>query len=216
MVPILGQSTPGAVRMGRVRAQSLANQGGATSAMTHYHPPRRVSPARAVLDRHGLAAMVLMNSMFVRHLIGVYRTFGGDPVAAIVLGEVAHHNLAPMVNRARRPQEMSEALRALDRNGPGKLLPTNAFSIAQATGIPRETVRRKVASLTRRGWMVKDAGGNLFVSSRIHDAFAAFHVERLQDLLETAHAIESLLDNGPSRTAGPRYAPRPRGRATVG
>jgi hypothetical protein len=178
--------------------------------MPQNHPPRRVSIARAVFDRHGGAVMVLMNTMFVRHLIGVYRAFDGDPVAAIVLGEVAHHNLVPMVNRARRPQELSETLRALVRSGRGNLLPTNAFSIAQATGIPRETVRRKIASLTRRGWMAKDAGGNLFVSLKTHEAFAAFHVERLNDLLETAHAIESLLDDPTPATAGPPKATKPR------
>jgi hypothetical protein len=176
-------------------------------------PPRPVSIARTVYDRHGEAVMVLMNTMFVRHLIGVYRAFGGDPVAAIVLGEVAHHNLVPMVNRSRRPHELSETLRTLDRSGWGSLLPTNAFSIAQATGIPRETVRRKIASLTRRGWMVKDAGGNLFVSFKTHEAFAAFHVERLQDLLETARAIESLLDDGPAATDRPPKIARPRARA---
>jgi hypothetical protein len=178
--------------------------------MPQNHPPRRVSIARAVFDRHGGAVMVLMNTMFVRHLIGVYRAFDGDPVAAIVLGEVAHHNLVPMVNRARRPHELSETLRAMDRSWPGNLLPTNAFSIAQATGIPRETVRRKIASLTRRGWMVKDAGGNLFVSPRTHEAFANFHLERLQDLLETARAIESLLDDRLPARVGSQKANRPR------
>ncbi len=161
--------------------------------MKHELSPRRTSVGRAAVGRHGGAITVLMNMMFVRHLLGVYRAFGGDLVAAIVLGEVAHHNLAPLISAARTPRELSEALRAKGTDLPRTFLPTNTFSIAQATGIPRETVRRKVASLTRRGWLVKDADGNLFVAASTHESFAASHVERLNDLLGTARALETLL-----------------------
>ena len=37
----------------------------------------------------------------------------------------------------------------------------NALSIAQFTDIPRETVRRKVNALIKRGWVVADQNGNL-------------------------------------------------------
>jgi hypothetical protein len=159
----------------------------------HQLSPRRTSVERAAVGRHAGAIQVLMNMMFVRHLIGVYRAFGGDLVAAIVLGEVAHHNLAPLISGARTPRELSGALQAQGADPHRMFLPTNTFSIAQATGIPRETVRRKVASLTRRGWMVKDADGNLFVAAGTEASFATFHVERLHDLLEAARAIETLL-----------------------
>ena len=35
---------------------------------------------------------------------------------------------------------------------------TNMRSLAESTGIPRETVRRKVALLIARGWVVTDEG----------------------------------------------------------
>jgi hypothetical protein len=142
--------------------------------------------------------------MFVRHLLGVYSGFGGDVVAAIVLGEVAHHNLSAMMSGARTPRELSEALRATVGAPQPAMLPTNVFSIAQSTGIPRETVRRKVESLTRRGWLVKDRAGNLFVTAEAGASFSAFHVERMVDLLETARAIDTLLDDGPAPAAADR------------
>lgn len=37
---------------------------------------------------------------------------------------------------------------------------TNGLSIAEMTGIPRETVRRKLALLHDRGWIERDAAGN--------------------------------------------------------
>jgi hypothetical protein len=164
--------------------------------MTQSLLPRRASVPRAAYDQHAGAIAVLMNMMFVRHLVAVYGAFGGDLAAAIVLGEVAHHNLAPLVTRARTPHELSDVLRVPAGTPQPTFLPTNSFSIAQATGIPRETVRRKVASLTRRGWMVKDADGNLFVAASTEASFATFHVERLHDLLEAARAIETLLHDG--------------------
>ena len=46
--------------------------------MKHELSPRRTSVGRAALGRHGGAIPVLMNMMFVRHLLGVYRAFDGD------------------------------------------------------------------------------------------------------------------------------------------
>lgn len=169
---------------------------------SHEPRPRSTSVGRAAFGRHAGAITVLMNMMFVRHLLGVYRAFGGDLVAAIVLGEVAHHNLAPLVNNARTPHALSEALRAEGAALHRTFLPTNTFSIAQATGIPREKVRRKVASLTRRGWLVKDAEGNLFVAATAAASFGTFNAERLHDLLEAARAIETLLhDHEPATSS---------------
>lgn len=154
--------------------------------------------------------MVLMNLMFARHLIGVRAAFGGDLLAAIVLGEVAHHNLAPLVNRARTPHDLSETLRTAADTLLQILLPTNAFSIAQATGIPRETVRRKVADLVRRGWIDRDNKGNLFVTGRPVVEFAAFNEERLRDLLDTARAISELLDEQKPAASHPPASRRPK------
>jgi hypothetical protein len=160
--------------------------------MASVSPPSR-SAVRAALDRHEGAILVLMNLMLVRHLIDVYREFEGDMVAAIVLGEIAHHNLSPLINRAPTVLAMSQALREDEGTLRQSLLPTNTFSIAQGTGIPRETVRRKVATLARRGWIERDGKGNLYVAPGTHDAFSEFHVDRLLDLLTTSRAIEALV-----------------------
>lgn len=182
--------------------------------MRHEHPVRRALDS-AAWSRHAGAITVVMNMMFVRHLIGVYREFDGDLVEAIVLGEIAHHNLSSLVTRARSPLELSEALRSAGDRLQDLLLPTNSFSIAQAVGIPRETVRRKVTRLARRGWIVKDAAGNLFVAPAAGRAFADFHAERLIDLLRAARSIEMLLGDheadrgGVGRIAGERSPSAP-------
>ena len=172
--------------------------------MTQERSLQSAPAARARPHQHRDAIMVLMNLMFARHLIGIRTAFHGDLLAAIVLGEIAHHNLAPLVNRARSPFHLSEFLSSPTDTLLQVLLPTNAYSIAQATGIPRETVRRKIAGLVRRGWIAKDDKGNLFVTDRPVVEFEAFNEERLKDLLETAHAIDALRDDRPHAAARPK------------
>jgi len=41
-----------------------------------------------------------------------------------------------------------------------KILATNTKSIAEVTGIPRETVRRKISSMQEKGWVQRDNTGN--------------------------------------------------------
>lgn len=39
-------------------------------------------------------------------------------------------------------------------------IPTNALSIAHFTGIPRESVRRRIQKLEEKGWIARDGDGN--------------------------------------------------------
>lgn len=66
-------------------------------------------------------------------------------VLCLVLGEIATRNtdlIRPERNDYNRP------------NAPQRqYLPCNALSIEKVTGIPRETVRRKIAKLLDLGWI---------------------------------------------------------------
>jgi hypothetical protein len=91
-------------------------------------------------------ALLTVNAFIVRHLVRLYAAFDGDLLAAIVLGEVAHRNLSSyMANGRKAGTGGTKAARRVPERG--DYLPTNAFSIAEATGIPRQTVRRKVSAL---------------------------------------------------------------------
>jgi predicted transcriptional regulator len=80
---------------------------------------------------------------FVEHLTDVSRTFEGDLQQAILLAIIGQARLA--------------ALRGGDAStGPRG---TNASRLAEVTGIPRETVRRKLRALEERGWIAQDEAG---------------------------------------------------------
>ena len=67
--------------------------------------------------------------------------------------------------------ELSEELKALDREIPRELLaPCNISSIAAATGLNRETTRRKVSALIDRGYLNRSPQGEIcFPASRQQD-----------------------------------------------
>jgi hypothetical protein len=135
-------------------------------------------------------AFLAVNMFIVRHLVRIYAAFDGDLVAAIVLGEVAHHNLSAYIAEAadKRRRGAHTPTRMPDRSD---YLPTNAFSIAQATGIPRQTVRRKVQALVARGWIVEDARG-LVVSPAPFEHFRTFNAELATDVIDTLNLVVRL------------------------
>jgi hypothetical protein len=146
-------------------------------------------------------AFLAVNMFIVRHLVRMYAAFDGDLVAAIILGEVAHHNVSGYLARlAEARRSGAEALPPPpDRC---EYLPTNAFSIAQATGIPRQTVRRKVKALVARGWLIEDGRG-LVVSPTPFEHFREFNEAMAADVLDTFNTVLRLV-----RVSG-GTAPRP-------
>jgi len=43
----------------------------------------------------------------------------------------------------------------------------NTYSLSHFTGIPRETVRRKVSVLIERGWLTRDEAGSLLPTQQV-------------------------------------------------
>jgi len=117
----------------------------------------------------------------------------GGSRAAIVLGEIAHHNILRLYSR--RGDSVEVYKKAADyRERMKHFEPTNAFSISQATGIPRETARGKIDKLGKKGWVVKNDRGEVFISETVSERFTRdFNKKILSELLETSGSILRLL-----------------------
>jgi len=89
----------------------------------------------------------------VAHLTDVSRAFGGDLQQALILGVIGQVRL-----RARR--EAEEAGMALS---PAQNISITASRLADVTGIPRETVRRKLKLLQEHGWIAQQLDGAWYV-----------------------------------------------------
>lgn len=144
-------------------------------------------------EAHKRPIAVIMGHFLLRHLNLLYQEFDGDLVMPIVLGEIAHHNVLRFYSRDGHCLDVQENMRS-DADRLKNLQPTNAYSISEATGIPRETVRRKIDKLLERGWLVKSARGEVTMSDTIVDHFTrGFNKKLLTELLETSQCITSLL-----------------------
>ena len=69
----------------------------------------------------------------------------------------------------------------------------NMLSVAEASGIPRETVRRKVEKLVKLGFVTRDEGGGLAVTRKVGRHFREFDRETMEGLVELSERIRSVL-----------------------
>lgn len=134
-----------------------------------------------------------MSHFFVPYLNSIYRAFDGDLAMAIVLGEISHHNTSRIFscNSARNPEVARVQNNKSDWSD---MTGCNAYSISLSTAIPRETVRRKVAALKRRGWLEDVAGQGLRITPACGNHFGPdFSWALLNSMLRTAKTIEGML-----------------------
>ena len=82
---------------------------------------------------------------FVDHLSDLSRTFKGDLQQMVVLAIIGQVLMRGMDDAARTGRDPADL--------PLERISISASRIADVTGIPRETVRRKLAALEERGWI---------------------------------------------------------------
>lgn len=87
----------------------------------------------------------------IEHLSDVSRAFRGDLQQVLILGLVGQ----VWLNAVKRATGAGQDLAGLD---PVET-PISASRIADVSGIPRETVRRKLALLKAEGWIAQAEGG---------------------------------------------------------
>lgn len=99
------------------------------------------------------------NTGFTALLIECRRLFDGDMDQLLILSVIGERTLT-----AERARGLTYRDFLQGRPAAGKQRPINTQSIADCTGIPRETVRRKISHLINRGWVKKNEDGTLEAS----------------------------------------------------
>jgi len=128
----------------------------------------------------------LIGSFVTDHLVRVHKEFEGDLAAALVMATIANRNMQRYYEdvAGRSPAGLDKLIES------GSHLPhlrhCNAYSVSSATGIPRETVRRKVKWLAAKGWITVGSRGELTIAAGIGQTFAEFDAETVSRFLETA------------------------------
>lgn len=133
-----------------------------------------------LLLEHRVEFSYLLNHYLTEHLVRTSQAFEGDLAAAVVLGTIAHHNLRRFHEEVVTNSNAS--MRELVLSGAHReyIRPCNAMSVAASTGIPRETVRRKIAWLISKGWVRRAGRDQLFIDERVGEHFAQFSLGTVQ------------------------------------
>lgn len=149
---------------------------------------------------HRTMLSTFASRLTMNNLRRAYRLFDGDLTLFLVFGEIAHYNMsralrALTVRDAPDSSRWKDLMRALPDQ---RVTPCNALSISEATGIPRETVRRKVKELEERGWLVREGARSLTLTPRAIEQLGPSEDALLDDFRETARVI-GLLDDALAR-----------------
>lgn len=143
---------------------------------------------------------IVMGELMLAHLRRIYRAFDGDLMQAMIVAEIAHHNVRELV-RSERFRNTEIAAHVAE----GRLKPVNTLSLSQSCGIPRETLRRKIRTLADSGLILKTDDGSLLVTERCLQRFGPdFNRALLEDILTCGARLGPLLDeNGSDKAAFP-------------
>jgi hypothetical protein len=112
----------------------------------------RVEEAQAAFTSNYQAYQYRFVEFFIEHLSDVSRSFQGDLQSMIVLalvGQVQMRAMRSAIEAGRDPRDL-----------PAERVSISASRIADVTSIPRETVRRKLDGLERRGWILRNPDGS--------------------------------------------------------
>lgn len=166
-----------------------------------FPPGRRRPPAidRRLVRRHHLEFSYISGRYMLEHLARLYRAFDGDIVAALVLGTVGQHNARRFYDEVvSHSRQTYDELRKASSNH-ARLRPCNTMSISMSTGIPRETVRRKVQWLIQKGWLRREGRDKLYVTEAAAHHFMEFDTETVELFHEAAHLLMSTLEKVAAR-----------------
>jgi DNA-binding MarR family transcriptional regulator len=86
---------------------------------------------------------------FIRHMSSLHKLFG-DLEDALLLAAIG---IGPLSEKLKAYQSTEETLHLSYGAPVGEASITNAVRLSEITGIPRQTVRRKLQSFAKRGWV---------------------------------------------------------------
>lgn len=131
----------------------------------------------------------LLGSFMTEHLVRLYEAFDGDLTAAIVLGTIGQHNYRRYYEQAGA--SAAKGFSSIVENGEhvAHARPCNTLSVSQSTGIPRETVRRKIRKLVDKGWVRRVGPDKLVITRLPGQHFVAFDRETMAHFASTTNRI---------------------------
>ena len=157
--------------------------------------PQGPTPGHEGFDGAFAVAVFRINRYIIDHVLKASRLLAdGDMEALVVWGVVVTHNLAHLMPPGTPPAAV------LTRHGrlpdvDGLLRPARLRDVAAVTGIPRETVRRKLAKLAANQSVRRAGGGWVINRAWMDEAMREFTRESAHRLLGAAQEVRFALDH---------------------
>lgn len=142
-----------------------------------------------------------MGWFFLQHLNRLYDVFRGDLLMPIVLGEIAHHNICHHFSSGR-PTTRNNTGNWMGREVWETMEPCSSYSLSLATGIPRETCRRKVSALARQGLVVRHPGGGYIIARHVMQHFRDTNRETFASVWAFLKDVQAVLEKPAPPTPG--------------
>lgn len=139
------------------------------------------------------------NRYLIDHMLRVGRMLTDNDFEAMVIwGVLAHQGVAHLMPPGVLP---SAVLNERGRFGDSDVLikPLRLRDIAQITGIPRETTRRKLAQLAEKRYISKVAQGWVISADQVEPVLRDFTRESVMRLLAVADEIMTALRDADAR-----------------
>ena len=150
---------------------------------------------RKKMREHPSAVIFVLGRFMTEHLVRLYQGFDKDITAAIVLDTISQHNLQRYYAEIGEKSAAGFHQLAAQAEHLAHGRACTAMSISRSTGIPRETVRRKIRALIKRGWL-KQTGPDKFVVTELpRKHFTEFDLDTLERFHTTAEEILELVKN---------------------
>jgi hypothetical protein len=132
------------------------------------------------------------NRFIVDHVIRTARLFENDTEALLLFGMLAHLNIVHLMPPGSTPST------TLDRRGrvpdpQPKLRPVRIRDLAQISGRPRETVRRKLEQMRSAGRVHRLPTGWVFDAAAVDEDMMALTLDGIRRFLQTADIMQSVL-----------------------
>lgn len=138
----------------------------------------------------GLLAFIV-NRHLIEHMRRVAMEMDMDFESAYIWGTLAHINVAPLLSPGAQPDEL------LGRDGRSRFsgIPVRLTDIAQVTGMPRETVRRKLETLLKNGKVERTADGLwCYAKTGVDEHAVKFTKQTIRRLLKTADELRTTME----------------------
>lgn len=132
-----------------------------------------------------------MNRFIVDHVIRAARLFDNDTESLILFGMLAHLNIVHLLPPGSSPRT------ALDDHGrvpdsQPRLRPVRVRDLAQITGRPRETIRRKLERMRASGRVLRLPNGWVYNASTIDADMLALTMDSVRRFMQTADIMRSV------------------------